>query len=114
MVEGLLAGGCTVVVPTFSWGYAILPPTDMRPARNGWDYKSPPAPTPGEGRIYSPDTTEIDPDMGAIIAEAGSASATGASRRLARDRDSLLCRRKARNDRTPLTNGRLDAIVRVP
>ncbi len=66
VVSGLLAEGCTVLVPTFSWTFAIPPPLDMRPRRNGWDYENFKGPTSGIGRVYTPLATEIDKDMGAI------------------------------------------------
>src|SRR5689334_13410001 len=34
VVDGLLDEGCTVLVPTFSWGYEVPPPPGLRPARN--------------------------------------------------------------------------------
>ena len=69
VVDGLLAEGCTVMVPAFSWTFAV-PPTDSRPARNGWDYEAYAGPTEGIGRVYTPDTVEIDErDMGAVAAE---------------------------------------------
>ena len=64
VVDGLLDEGCTVLVPTFSWGYAVPPPPGLRPARNGW----PLGPTAGIGRVYDPLSRELDPDMGAVAA----------------------------------------------
>jgi len=32
VVDGLLAEGCTVLVPTFSWGFAVRPPCPARRA----------------------------------------------------------------------------------
>ena len=68
VVDGLLAEGCTVMVPTFSWTFAVPPPR-ARPARNAWDYEDFQGPTSGIGRVYSPDTMEMDEkDMGAVAA----------------------------------------------
>jgi aminoglycoside N3'-acetyltransferase len=68
VVDGLLAEGCTVMVPTFSWTFAVPPPR-AEPPRNGWDYEGLEGPTGGIGRAYSPDTMEMDEqDMGAIPA----------------------------------------------
>jgi aminoglycoside N3'-acetyltransferase len=68
VVEGLLAEGCTVMVPTFSWTFAV-PPSGARPTQNGWNYDAYAGPTAGIGRVYRPDTVEIDrEDMGAIAA----------------------------------------------
>jgi aminoglycoside N3'-acetyltransferase len=66
VVEGLLAEGCTVLVPSFSSDYGVPPPPDQRPARNGWDYVRFPGHTKGIGRIYTPEANEIDPDLGVI------------------------------------------------
>jgi aminoglycoside 3-N-acetyltransferase len=68
VVDGLLAEDCTVVVPTFSWAFAVSPPANMRPPRNGWDYQSFSVRPEGAARIYTTQTNEIDPDMGAIPA----------------------------------------------
>lgn len=67
VVDGLLAEGCTVMVPTFSWTFAVPPPR-ARPARNAWDYDALQGPTSGIGRIYRPDTDDVDEDMGAVPA----------------------------------------------
>jgi len=70
IIEGLLAEGCTVMVPTFSWTYAIDPPEGMRPPRNAWDYDSPPdVPRRGTDLVYMPDCNDIDEEsMGAVPA----------------------------------------------
>ncbi len=69
VVDGLVAEGCTILVPAFSWdAFAISPPHDLRPARNGWDYETVACSQGGVGRIYSPASAEIDTDMGAISA----------------------------------------------
>lgn len=68
VIEGLLAEGCTVMVPTFSSCYEILPPPEpaMRPLRNGIDYD---AVEPRAGQtapIYTPESGEIDRYLGVI------------------------------------------------
>jgi aminoglycoside N3'-acetyltransferase len=67
VVDAFLAEGCTVLVPSFSWTYAVAAPVDLRPPRNGLDYGTakqfPPA------GIFDPATTEIDGRMGAIPAD---------------------------------------------
>lgn len=72
LVDGLLDAGCTVVVPSFSWAaYAIAPPTHLRPPRNGWDYGALPRRLlwqVGQMRIYNPESTALDPEMGAVPA----------------------------------------------
>lgn len=68
VVDGLLAEGCTMMVPTFSWTFAVPPPPGMRPARNGWNYDRYQGSTAGIGRVYTPETIEVDREMGAIPA----------------------------------------------
>ncbi|HUT75100.1 MAG TPA: AAC(3) family N-acetyltransferase [Armatimonadota bacterium] len=70
VVAGLLGKGCTVLVPTFSWTFAVPPPARFRRPRNAWDYDDKFEPSSaGEGRIFTPDSNEIDvEDMGAIPA----------------------------------------------
>jgi aminoglycoside 3-N-acetyltransferase len=67
VTQGFLAEACTVLVPTFSWDtFSVSAPVGMRPERNGWNYDKPRPPLPGVKRIYTPETQEIDEDMGAI------------------------------------------------
>ena len=68
VIDALLAEGCTVLVPAHSYGFAVPPPPDQRPARNGWDYDAFPGSTEGIGRIYTPASREADREMGAIPA----------------------------------------------
>jgi len=67
ILQGLLAEACTVLVPTFSWdAFSVPAPLEMRPVRNGYSYTKLRPPLPGANRIYTPETQEIDEDMGAI------------------------------------------------
>ncbi|HEX5415397.1 MAG TPA: AAC(3) family N-acetyltransferase [Chloroflexota bacterium] len=68
IVDALLAEGCTVLVPTFSWGFGVPPPPGWRLPRNAWDYDACPGPTDGIGKSFAPDSNAIDADMGAIPA----------------------------------------------
>jgi aminoglycoside N3'-acetyltransferase len=69
VLQRFLAEKCTVLVPTFSWNaFSVPAPVGMRPERNGYDYAVPRPPSPGMNRIYTPQTQEIDLDMGAIPA----------------------------------------------
>lgn len=68
VINAFLAAGCTLLAPTFSWGFAVPPSIDQRIAQNGWDYDNYSGPTAGIGRIFDPNTKEIDKDMGAIAA----------------------------------------------
>jgi len=70
VVEGLLAARCTVLVPTFS-SFDVPPPDvpAMRPQRNGWEYASVPRDESVGGRIFTPESMELDQeDMGAVSA----------------------------------------------
>ena len=67
VVSGLLEEGCTILVPTFSWTFAVPPPAKFRRPRNGWDYDTFEPSSAGVGRIFTPDSDELDAeDMGAI------------------------------------------------
>jgi aminoglycoside 3-N-acetyltransferase len=69
IIDGLLAEGCTVLVPSFSWdAFAIPPPSGMRPPRNGWRYDISADTTRGTSRVFAPETREVDREMGAIPA----------------------------------------------
>lgn len=67
VVSALLAEGCTVLVPTFSYGFGIAPPPGSRPAQNGWDYGKK-VESPGAGRLFVSATNEVDADMGVVPA----------------------------------------------
>jgi aminoglycoside 3-N-acetyltransferase len=58
IIDGLLAEGCTVLVPTFSWVYAVPPPPNDRPPQNGWDYDRFAGPISGIERVYTPSSRE--------------------------------------------------------
>ena len=69
VVDGFLAQGCTVVVPTFSYDLAVPPPVDMRLSQNGYDYAAVEEPAPGSRRIYTPKSTAFSREyMGTIPA----------------------------------------------
>lgn len=69
VVNTLLAEGCTILVPTFSDDFAVPPPAEHRPERNGWDYAAFAGRTGGIGRVFAPDTDEItSEEMGALAA----------------------------------------------
>ncbi|WP_037685575.1 AAC(3) family N-acetyltransferase [Streptomyces aureocirculatus] len=73
VLDALLSRGCTVLVPTFTAPqFAVVPPTTMRPARNGIDYASLPdesADRPGASAAhYTVDCGVIDAGMGALPA----------------------------------------------
>lgn len=70
VVQAFLDAGCTVLVPTFSYTYAIAPSPGLRPARNGWDYGYTGGPPVQNAGIFTPAAQEIDAEMGAIAAAA--------------------------------------------
>jgi aminoglycoside 3-N-acetyltransferase len=65
LVDAFLEEGCTLLVPSFSFAFAIAPPAGaMRLRRNGWDgLRSPPA---APARVYDASSASVDSDMGAI------------------------------------------------
>jgi aminoglycoside 3-N-acetyltransferase len=68
VIDGLLAEGCTLLVPAQSYLYAVPPPPEGRPARNGWDYDAYPGPTDGIGRVFTPASRDVDRTVGALPA----------------------------------------------
>lgn len=68
LIDAFLDAGCTVLVPTFSWSFAVPPPPDQQFPRNAWDYASEVVPTAGVGKVYTPESTVIDWEMGAVPA----------------------------------------------
>jgi aminoglycoside 3-N-acetyltransferase len=68
VVDGFLAEGCTVVVPTFtSPAYLLEPPEAMRVERDGWDDNRGDA--AGAERVFTPESPDVSPSMGAVAAE---------------------------------------------
>ncbi len=68
VLEAFLEEDCTVVVPAFSWTFAVPPPLHLRPARNGWNYQDFSNPIMAVQQIYTPASLSIDRDMGLIAA----------------------------------------------
>src|SRR5215207_7180154 len=70
VVDGLLAEGCTVLVPTFSWhDFVVDPLPHQQPPRNGAPYVEQPGTRAGTHRVYTPDANDLDREtMGAIAA----------------------------------------------
>jgi aminoglycoside 3-N-acetyltransferase len=65
IIDAVLDAGCTLLVPTHSWGFATSHQRGMRPSRNGWDYAMNVAP-PAFSGVFSVDSTAVDRNMGAI------------------------------------------------
>ena len=69
VVEGFMAEGCTVIVPTFSYDLAVPPPQGRRLLQNGYDYEAIEVPVPGSAQIYTPTSTAFSQEhMGAVPA----------------------------------------------
>jgi aminoglycoside N3'-acetyltransferase len=68
VVTSLLDEGCTILVPTFSSAFEVTPPPDLQFERNGWSYDDDREPCPVSDRIYDPEVSDIDREMGAIPA----------------------------------------------
>lgn len=68
VVDGLLAQARTVLALAFSTDtFAVAPPPDQRPERNGSDYARTGS-APGHGRVYTPVSDQIERGLGAIPA----------------------------------------------
>jgi len=72
LVDAFLAEGCTVMWPSLSAGYerpgfSVPPAAHLRPARNGTDYKHFSAQITGVGRVFTPSTNDIEPQLGAVV-----------------------------------------------
>lgn len=67
VVDAFVAEHCILLVPSYSWGFAVAPTEGLRPSRNGWDYEQPRV-VEATQTTYTPETTEIDREMGAIPA----------------------------------------------
>ena len=68
VLDGLLAEGCTVMVPSFSLAFSIAPPAHLRPPQNGCNYEAICQEGNPTWRYYTPDATEIDDFLGAVPA----------------------------------------------
>lgn len=64
-IDAFLAAGCTLLVPSHSWGFATNHVPGFRPERNGWDYSMNVAPPAFDG-VFSATSNAIDRNMGAI------------------------------------------------
>lgn len=66
IIDGLLAEGCTVVVPTFVDEFEIFPPPELQLERNGWDYRNDYGLPAVTGESYTPASNAVNQWMGAI------------------------------------------------
>jgi aminoglycoside 3-N-acetyltransferase len=68
VVEAFLEEGCTLLVPTFSGTiFGLAPVEGMRAERNAKEYDVE-HPSPGSGRVFTPESNDVGPSMGAIPA----------------------------------------------
>jgi len=69
VINGFLAEGCTLLVPSFSDDFAVPPPAGQQVRRNGWAYAHYAGPLKGIDRVYTPQSNEItQEEMGVIPA----------------------------------------------
>ena len=69
IIDAFIENECTLLVPTFTYMYAVPPPEHLRPEQNGWDYskiKEYPSP-PKEN--YSVDSVIINTEEMGILPE---------------------------------------------
>ncbi|GAE30231.1 AAC(3) family N-acetyltransferase [Halalkalibacter hemicellulosilyticus] len=66
IIKGFLDLGCTILVPTFSYDFSVVPPENLRPARNGCGDYSWCMNEESNDKIYTCETNQVDTDMGAI------------------------------------------------
>lgn len=64
-IDAFLGVGCTLLVPSHSWGFGTNHVPGLRPARNGWDYSVNVVPPAYDG-VFSVTSNAIDRNMGAI------------------------------------------------
>jgi aminoglycoside N3'-acetyltransferase len=69
VVRSFQEEGCTLLVPSFSWTFAVSPPAHLCPPRNGWTYRESGESHDRTGSRFLPTSDEIDKDMGQIAAE---------------------------------------------
>lgn len=58
IVDAFLLEGCTVLVPSFTYEYAVSPPEGVRPERNGTDYAIG-WPAPHVAKLFNPDDDDL-------------------------------------------------------
>ncbi len=69
LIDALLAEDVTIVIPTYSWRYAVAPPDEGVPERNGLEDGDYPRPDPID-EIYTPDSDELDVEEMSVVAQA--------------------------------------------
>nr|WP_144926543.1 AAC(3) family N-acetyltransferase [Paenibacillus bovis] len=66
IIKCFLDMGCTLLVPTFSYDFGVLPPENLRPPRNGCGDYSWLVSEKSSTEIFAKDSNEIAQDMGVI------------------------------------------------
>lgn len=66
VLQGFLDEGCTVMVPTFTYEYAVAPTLELSPPQNGYDYTRSSTAHARPGPAYTPDSPDVSGDMGAL------------------------------------------------
>jgi aminoglycoside 3-N-acetyltransferase len=64
-VDAFLDAGCTLLVPSHSWGFSANHEPGLRPALNGWNYSMNVAPPVFDG-VFAVTSNAVDRNMGAI------------------------------------------------
>jgi aminoglycoside 3-N-acetyltransferase len=68
IIQAFIESGCTLMVPTFSfYVFTIYPPENMRPARNGVDYKNFEFLIKNQKNIYNKTCNELDREKMGIL-----------------------------------------------
>ena len=68
LIDALLAEGCTVLVPTFTYFFEVAPPLDERPPRNGIDYASSAGLMLGRiDRVFKPDSADLSREYMGVV-----------------------------------------------
>jgi aminoglycoside 3-N-acetyltransferase len=68
VLRAFLDEGSTILVPTFSSVFEVVPPRHLQFERNGWNYSS--APNHNSERVFTTEVLDVDRYMGAIPATA--------------------------------------------
>lgn len=66
VIQGFLNEGCTVMAPTFTYETSVPPPAGMVVPQNGYDYAWNPEVHPRAKTPYTPESTDVSDDIGAI------------------------------------------------
>ncbi len=66
VIEGLLAEGCTLMVPSFSDEFEVAPPRNRRYPRNGCSYETDFPAIDGRAGVFTTETLAIEAGLGAI------------------------------------------------